>query len=323
MIAVAVATRFDPEAEPARTSGRDSQDAPSSPKGRPAVATAVTRPAAALAGPLPPHLLGSSRPMTEVDVVGLYRKLAVFGSAVVLVLTAVVGTEAGGATEGVFATNFVVDVVVRGNPPPGAEITVSAPNSQEPEQRVVALADAAGPADLTIVSGTIFRQLFVLPADDAGADRVTYACTMEGGQSLPTPSSCTAHNGLHKAVDGPHVDAWFQEGAAATAQVTITLTFGRCDGRAATVLLGDGDTPTAGADVIVGTSARNVVDGLGGNDRICGGGGNDSLRGGGGNDRLFGQGGADALNGGPQADLCDGGPQTDTAGACETRRSVP
>jgi glucose/arabinose dehydrogenase/Ca2+-binding RTX toxin-like protein len=80
--------------------------------------------------------------------------------------------------------------------------------------------------------------------------------------------------------------------------------------------------PTAGDDVIVGTSGADTIDGGGGNDTICGGGGNDKLRGGSGKDVLYGENGDDVLNGmggndqldgGPSADAMTGGPGSDTA----------
>jgi alpha-tubulin suppressor-like RCC1 family protein len=125
-----------------------------------------------------------------------------------------------------------------------------------------------------------------------------------------------------------------------------------CDGRPTTVDLVQGDTPTAGNDVIRGTSGNDTINGLGGIDRICGGNGNDRLTGGtgtttdrlfgesgidtlrggagndalvggAGNDALVGEAGNDALNGGPNRDTCNGGPQRDTQVACEVRAAIP
>jgi Ca2+-binding RTX toxin-like protein len=133
----------------------------------------------------------------------------------------------------------------------------------------------------------------------------------------------------------------------------------RCDGMVVTVNLAQGQSPTAGNDVILGTAAANTINGLGGNDRICGGGGNDVVNGGAGNDRvlggagkdtvrggagtdrlvggggndslqggagtdtLLGEAGADRLDGGPQRDTCNGGPQRDTQTGCEVRQAIP
>lgn len=105
-----------------------------------------------------------------------------------------------------------------------------------------------------------------------------------------------------------------------------------CDGRAITVDVGQGQVPTAGNDVILGTDARDTINGLGGNDAICGGLGGDTLTGAGGNDKLFGQEGGDTLNGGANADTLNGGKGTDVCNGnsgsdsqtnCETRTGIP
>jgi alpha-tubulin suppressor-like RCC1 family protein len=123
-----------------------------------------------------------------------------------------------------------------------------------------------------------------------------------------------------------------------------------CDSRAVTVDLVQGDAPTAGNDVIMGTAANDTINGLGGNDRICGIGGADTIRGGPGNDRLYGslgadvirggagidlldggggadrlygEAGADTLRGGTQRDTCAGGTQRDTQTGCEVRAGIP
>ena len=75
-----------------------------------------------------------------------------------------------------------------------------------------------------------------------------------------------------------------------------------CDGQPVTVLLGNGESPTAGPDVILGTAGPDSVNALGGADRFCGLGGNDVFDGGPGNDRAFGGSGADTLRGRDGAD---------------------
>lgn len=84
-----------------------------------------------------------------------------------------------------------------------------------------------------------------------------------------------------------------------------------CGGLAVTVDIGAGQTPTAGNDVILGTSGDDrifagrgddVICGLGGNDRIFGGPGNDTVYGGPGNDRIVGGPGSDTVRGGPGRD---------------------
>ncbi|HET9630293.1 MAG TPA: FG-GAP-like repeat-containing protein [Novosphingobium sp.] len=63
------------------------------------------------------------------------------------------------------------------------------------------------------------------------------------------------------------------------------------------------NSPTEGADSIVGTNANDLIDGLGGNDTIDGLDGNDTLIGGSGNDALFGGTGIDSMIGGTGDDF--------------------
>ena len=72
------------------------------------------------------------------------------------------------------------------------------------------------------------------------------------------------------------------------------------------------DTPTAGPDLLCGTTGSDVIDGLGGDDVILGLGGGDTLTGGGGADLISGDGGADTLNGGAGSDELRGGTGDDT-----------
>ena len=97
--------------------------------------------------------------------------------------------------------------------------------------------------------------------------------------------------------------------------------------------LGQGDPPTAGNDLILGTSGRDVVDGGEGNDCILGGGEDDKdciiffigicfgessgLQGGAGNDVILGGDGDDYIDGGGDYDVCYGGGGTDNIN-CET-----
>jgi Ca2+-binding RTX toxin-like protein len=247
----------------------------------------------------------------------------------------------------VFQANITFDVVVRGTPPPGATITVDTPNN-ELAQQDIALADTGGPNDgVEVVSGTIYRDVFL--SDDAGATAVQFACTMT--QNMPTvPMSSCAGATADEHHAQPHADIFFQLGTGRFAHVTITLTFGGCYGRPGTVFLGKADTPTAGPDVIIGTAANNQINGLGGDDVICGRGGNDTLRGGDGRDRLYGENGNDrlegglrgdrliagagtdtllglagndALDGGAQRDTCNGGTEHDSGVRCEVRNGIP
>ncbi len=107
----------------------------------------------------------------------------------------------------------------------------------------------------------------------------------------------------------------------------------RCGGREVTVDLAKGESPTAGPDVIEGTTGADIINGLGGDDLICsrggadvvrGGPGNDQLRGGVGDDDLRGGLGDDELRGGPNTDTCKGGPGSeDRSLSCETSVGVP
>ena len=90
----------------------------------------------------------------------------------------------------------------------------------------------------------------------------------------------------------------------------------QCNGLNVTVNIGAGDTPTAGNDVILGTSGSDFIDAGAGDDTICAmggadmilaGGGADYVEGGDGADQIFGEGGNDAIFGGPGADVIDGG----------------
>ena len=94
----------------------------------------------------------------------------------------------------------------------------------------------------------------------------------------------------------------------------------RCNGLPVDVFIGNGDLPSSGVDVILGTDGNDVINGLGGDDTICGlggndiinagngndwvdaGPGNDAVEGGNGNDEIYGDSGVDILNGGPNND---------------------
>lgn len=95
-----------------------------------------------------------------------------------------------------------------------------------------------------------------------------------------------------------------------------------CNGLAVSVDIGAGQTPTNGADVILGTGGADTINGLGGDDTICGLGGNDTINGGNGSDTIFGgsgddvlggQGGADLIYGEGNNDLINGGVGNDQA----------
>ena len=81
---------------------------------------------------------------------------------------------------------------------------------------------------------------------------------------------------------------------------------------AATTVVGDLFTGTAGADTFVGTAGADNADGNAGNDTLSGGAGDDTLSGGGGADSLTGGDGNDSLDGGAGNDTMVGGAGDDT-----------
>ena len=66
-------------------------------------------------------------------------------------------------------------------------------------------------------------------------------------------------------------------------------------------------TDDEGADLMLGSSAKDTFEGLGGDDTLYGGDASDTLRGGAGNDQLHGGEGADLLGGGADTDTLHGG----------------
>lgn len=77
------------------------------------------------------------------------------------------------------------------------------------------------------------------------------------------------------------------------------------------IMLGWGENPTDGDDIIIGTHARDVVGARSGVDTVCGREGNDSIGGGNGRDLLIGGPGADTLSGNNGDDVLHGGPGND------------
>ena len=80
-----------------------------------------------------------------------------------------------------------------------------------------------------------------------------------------------------------------------------------CGALPVTVVLADGEVPTNGDDVILGTPDVDVINALGGDDTICGFGGDDVIDGGDGVDRIFAGAGDDQINGGAGNDFIAGG----------------
>jgi hypothetical protein len=86
---------------------------------------------------------------------------------------------------------YVIDVVVRGTPPPGASIKVFTEATFEENQEHtvdLAAADTADP-DIVVEVGTVTRLAFVMPDFDADATTIDYSCEMTGFMTEPHPSS--------------------------------------------------------------------------------------------------------------------------------------
>ena len=66
--------------------------------------------------------------------------------------------------------------------------------------------------------------------------------------------------------------------------IACTVPVAVCNGLPVDVFIGNGDTPTTGDDVILGTEGVDIINSLAGNDTICALGGNDIINSGGGND---------------------------------------
>lgn len=156
----------------------------------------------------------------------------------------------------------------------------------------------------------------------AGTGYTTY--TASGLQFGPSP---------HEIAPGPGNTLWAAAGGNSSRRIArVAVDPPSCDGQAITVDLNDGDTPTNGDDVILGTPNPDTINGLGGNDRICGGDRGDTINGGPGDDRIFGFKGSDTLSGGTEndrlvggkgTDVCNGDAGTDTNQTCETRTGFP
>jgi len=84
-----------------------------------------------------------------------------------------------------------------------------------------------------------------------------------------------------------------------------------CAGRAITVDLAEGQRPTSGADVILGTADDDEIAAGGGADTVCGGGGHDTIDLGAGNDRAAGGAGDDVVYGRSGVDRLEGGAGND------------
>ena len=155
----------------------------------------------------------------------------------------------------------------------------------------------------------------------------------EADVDISGTSVAMSASGTIVAVGAPQND----DGASNAGQVRV---FQReiCDGLVVDVYLGNGDLPTAGDDVILGTNGNDLIVAGAGDDTVCslggddtvnagpgndlvdagdgddtvfGLGGNDVLVGAAGNDELLGQDNNDILNGGDGNDTLNGGPGFD------------
>lgn len=145
-------------------------------------------------------------------------------------------------------------------------------------------------------------------------------------EEVPSATVANVRTALQStAIDmnGPGFD--FNSGAGLiqidAAIASLAPPTGMCNGLPVTVNLGLGQSPTAGADVILGTPNADVIVGLDGNDTICGGGGNDTINAGPGNDfvdaglgadTVFGLDGNDTIEGRGGNDTIVGGNGNDT-----------
>ncbi len=95
-------------------------------------------------------------------------------------------------------------------------------------------------------------------------------------------------------------------------QISVHVTVPTCGNEPVDVSLFEGDVPTQGHDVILGTHGDDVINSLGGRDFICALEGNDTINAGSGNDLVLGMAGNDNINGGSGNDEIYGMENADT-----------
>ncbi len=156
------------------------------------------------------------------------------------------------------------------------------------------LQDPAGKIGFFRIAGT--------PAfgEDVRAAQLATDLADSNAESFDTRNFPLMADNVHYSAAGHQMigDAYFQ-------------LYERWSGGAGSGGTGNGAAPTVGADVLVGSSARDVVYALAGDDSVSGGDGQDYLRGDDGNDTLNGGSAFDDLHGNAGDDLVFGGFEDD------------
>lgn len=208
-----------------------------------------------------------------------------------------------------------------GYPTPSTRATAQAPNGQPTRYGVLSEFDVS---NLAGIGGTLGFRL------GTTSTNLTQVASVPLGTGNATASAWTDWDEPGVTLQPGQTYYWrgtFDPGAAGGGDVVLgsvqsfTVPGGTdpdpepvtCLGQAVTVDLGQGERPTAGNDVILGTAAAESVKSGAGNDVICGLGGSD---------KLYGGDGRDTLSGGTGRDVCEGGTGRDAA-VCEVRRQVP
>lgn len=188
----------------------------------------------------------------------------------------------------------------------------------EQESVTVDCTNVAGPTwtagDFTTVVVGDNVELSWPPATDP--DGVAEYRVFVGGVTT-LPFAATATSGSVPLID-PEGRWAYEPGAFATFGIWATDTGGAestmltsgfdvpaaelCGGEEVTVLIGAGQRPTSGRDVILGTAGDDEIAAGGGDDVVCGLGGDDVITGGPGDDRILGGPGEDELSGGAGSD---------------------
>ena len=117
---------------------------------------------------------------------------------------------------------------------------------------------------------------------------------------------------IHVSIFADDTDPWTSHDSFATGvSFQAERVRAYCRGHAGTVYLEDGDLPTEGKDIIIGTTGNDRIDGLRGDDVICGLEGADVIVGGKGHDIIDGGPNRDRIRSGPGNDVVYGGSGSD------------